>query len=1099
MPNKHSDLVIKLFSIGLSLDISCLEQFKYSTSEPYNERKEGFKITYRRIFLALVSLGYIIENYSVRRLCFSAAKTCEEETQYCTEILHHLPECNTDDIDDHLSATLLGIRYQLEIFQRDIRINNILPRNFDKSSNAIYDTLEYFHHCAPMSSELRPLEYPGVEKYLKKQAFEDTDHISQVSDLDKCLQDYDVYNTALSSCFKKLGTFFKPAHLPLFNKPIPTNDEIRNKCKDILKTSNDFKLHDFNLYAEMFSIKLKSLFVDAKQPPIIKSEHNASNLYFDFRVGKKEDSCDEYDFDIDSMYQQGNIPIKMLYEKGLGSYDIENVLLYAIMEKKKQFTVGEFEFFNRNHNVEANDDQNQVYAGLLYFLNKSPPEYARLMRLTSTLMRFRNIMEYALDTYIMDATPGKFKYKQKHKIAKVKPSEVDADANSNQSREISTEVRDAINTEQLTLPEANKKHITVLLNNKVIKEKLPPAITLNGNETFNVAKNILNIFYKLKCELSNFVGRDVFLDLSKVSDASSANLISCLHPEESKLVIKTCRTRNGRLDPREKFVEVALPLLVNGKLTIVTEIRDEFEYDEFLEHPSFKTTVSYRFNGTLIVESLSHNVKFDLDCSVDNVVSKIKVIFQGVKSSKLRKKSAQKVDNSSSKPTQNGLQLSIATTVAALPFHQQTSNNPDTISRKISSEQQKKTVHSTISQLHSSSSYLLEFGAIMTAAYNQAQTHQITNALLSSSQYSSPTNDILQVPSEQLQHTASCTNGASYHNREEEFAHQPIHPISADSRDFSSKIALQKPKIENIKLERVSKKLSFGNPCVAVEEENTNGFMSAQVNNQLENIDFEDAMLLKSAVIPKKNNIQIPEVQSAHAKQLLLIPPPPLHYPSSELPISDIPKIAPIVFKCEQLAPPQSTKEKEPEKIITSVDAVVARTKVEVESEASSPTATHKLTSNVIMKKTSLHEINGNKSEQKSLSVKKTKIETIIDLTDDNSTDLIRKFETKNQRSFEESEILDIQFVSCESQSTDLITLIPPISTTVVQPKRRIINMKGRKIRAAKRSFSPGNKVRECKVHLIDIFRNFGQRPLKKNTRIKLYPRIAMANYVSFI
>jgi hypothetical protein len=83
-------LAMKLISIGLSHDITYLEDVKYSTSgdtittsQGEISREDEFVIVYHRMYLALVNLAMIMPDYGLQRLCFQAASVCEPITNHC--------------------------------------------------------------------------------------------------------------------------------------------------------------------------------------------------------------------------------------------------------------------------------------------------------------------------------------------------------------------------------------------------------------------------------------------------------------------------------------------------------------------------------------------------------------------------------------------------------------------------------------------------------------------------------------------------------------------------------------------------------------------------------------------------------------------------------------------------------------------------------------------------------------------------------------------------------------------------------------------------------------------------------------------------------
>lgn len=356
MPNKYN-LIIKLISIGISHDFSHLQELKNCVDSTNDVLEKQYQAAYRRIYLALVILGCMIKDYALRRLCFHAASFCENGSTFCQEILRHLPVLETVDQGDDLDDVLLDIRYLLETFQYDIRDRTHLPETFKKYSNDSYEKLDYFNHTAELSKDLKPLEYPGVEKYMKKQLIEEKEHISQTSDLDKCLVEIDDFNNELSNRFKKMRNLYAP----LRKQKLPTDEEINAKIKEIFSKSNDFKETSAgDLFYELSSISFDEILLPSIHWNNLKEKHyelNKDNLLFNFEIPAP---AGFEKVDVNDMYNSGNIDVFKLYHNGYSTYDIENIMLFAIMEKKMKFIAEEFAYLNKNRNVECDEEQNQV-------------------------------------------------------------------------------------------------------------------------------------------------------------------------------------------------------------------------------------------------------------------------------------------------------------------------------------------------------------------------------------------------------------------------------------------------------------------------------------------------------------------------------------------------------------------------------------------------------------------------------------------------------------------------------------------------------------------------------------------------------------------
>jgi hypothetical protein len=671
MPNKQTQLVLKCISIGLSHDLTYLEEIKYSTSgenfltnSGKKSRKEEYVSTYRRMYLALVTLGCIIPNYALRRLCFQSAKVCEPKTDYSSRILEMLPEC--DDSNLELDSLLLDIRYQLTQFQYDIRNDTNLPKIFEKASNLCLDKLDFFNRRVPYGEDFQPLEYPGVEKYLKRQAVEDKEHISKTSDLAKCKEESEAFNVQLGERLKILQHHYYPK-----KDSVELSDaEVKQIIQSVLGDSGDFQIFINQIFYDLDSISLREITSSSNywnELSILHKLKNKPNMYIDYEFRENNNRTI---VDLDSAYLEGCVNVWDLFCNRNCVYDVENIIMSMILNKKMSYQLEEFRNLNKTRNVETDLPQKQIYAGFLYLANRHYPEYARLCRLATSLKRFDNVMEYYLEYYLFDSTPGVFKFKLKYKKNKIITENLENINENNCINNSSSSNNEAIGNEtesvivsdikfepqiSTTLPQceifeqkdAAKERLKKMLNAmpkemnvpqiKVRREKVPPAIVLTDVQTCNTSPDIQKVFRILESEVGALIDKQVKIDTSCMEDASSPHFVHCFSPRNSILSIKKQRCRNGMFDSREVTRNVEFPLSVVGKLIIMHEYRDTIEYDEFLENPFIKSTDQFRIICGVTIEHLSHNIKFELDCLVDNFVSKIKCSLLGGKARLPRK------------------------------------------------------------------------------------------------------------------------------------------------------------------------------------------------------------------------------------------------------------------------------------------------------------------------------------------------------------------------------------------------------------------------------------------------------------------------------
>ena len=1099
--------------------------------------------------MALVTLGCTIKDYALRRLCFQTASFCEHETTSCVDILRHLPVLETVDQGDDLDPILLDIRYLLETFQYDIRDRTKLSTTFVKYSNASFETLEYYSHTVELSNNLKPLEYPGVEKYMKRQAIEEKEHISQTSDLDKCLTEIADFNNELTNRFKKMRNHYTP----LRKQKLPSDDQIDVKVKEILTKSDDFRItKNGDIFYELSCITFEDILspnVHYENLEDKYNELNQANLHFSYEMCNYTANDD---IDINSIYRSGIVQVFNLYDKGYSTYDIENIMLYTIMEKKRKFIAEEFALFNKNRNLEFDEErQNQVHACFLYLSNKPHPEYGRLLRLSSTLRRYNSPLEYNLDFYVFDATPGRYKYRHKNKLIKAKQEMSESLDNGN--GDLSNSIKDnsfeldllnlpitvsEIKTEVPMLPIPPVQPII-----RIKKEKIPPAINLTGVHTFNSSAEIQNIFKILQIEIAALIQKDVFIDISRISDISSPHLIQCFNNEvKSSLPIKIQKIRNGNLNPREIEREIKMPLNVTGKLTIILEFRDEIKYDEYFENPFITSSMHHRIMSNLMIDHLTHNAKCDIDCIVDGFVSKIKCSFQGQKTYRPRKK-VQKPDINPVSTEQFSV-IQTPSTIKTEVIGQSSSNNVPSISNIVMNVNNNINSTPAVDPMLNGMNYVPQQNIQQPYPYPQIGSNQFNVPV--SQQYSTniqtqytpsvcyaQSNDNMSTMSHSsvIQVPPQFTNGIA----QQQFQQQPQQAVLQGQEPFicnsnaapppdhnNSSNALVspnrvKPKVEILKIEDVSdinltgiKKISFSNPCIVVKEEPPNNGcnqnetsvsvvtiekpIKQEIKSEDELVDFEDEIqtTMLQSTVPKKH-IHIPETKSLPNISLPKSPPP-LHYPSNKNEINtQISKEA--VNEPKQMTSPTQF----------NISSQMRPNVIKSPITSPQPEEVDCLKKMKIDFTKNLVDLIDN-GRKKYVDKRKDVAEVVIDLTEDISEPSI----DLSSEMFGD-DIYDDRRLKMAKKSVPAITFIG--CDTVRHTNRTSEDsdefiyktserMKKKKLKRSWSMSQSEENIRKCKVLLVDVMKDMDKSFLKKDTPIRLQkvpsaPSIEVKNHHS--
>lgn len=679
MPNRHDSLIVKLISIGISHDLTNLEQIKYTKDNATLKwTEEDFVAVYRKMFVALATLGFFIKEYSLRRLCIQAASVCEPSTKFCCDILEVLPECDPvmpDEMKPEMKVALEQLREQLETFQSAIKMKVELPKTWEKASILCYEKLDFHHRRTLLSDDLKPLEYPGVERYLKRAKVEDAEEAKPVDEkplnATTILEESDSFAVMISSRFKQIKNPFK---VESDLKP-PTPSEVSAVITNLLRNSQDFEIGEngevfMNLSTEGSVSGAKDCHTRWSLINTEQQNLNKPNLFFDFNMDETDEKCD-----VSSMYQNGTVRVLDLCRNGCSVFDIENVMLYAITEKKMLYM--QQEFVELNKNPVGDGEQSFAHAAFEYLSSKHQPEHSRLSKLSHPAYTSTSMLEYCIETYNFDLLPRRNYQKKKNLDASMKEeSEFNGDEQMDTTVEMSKDSPMEL-PEELTangqevvtkkLPQKSPKvpknmPPKVSITKKEVqprpkKEAQPRAkkevqprqkkeaqprlkkevqpklkkenVVVAKDETFHVSEHIMAVLLLMENGFSHAVGSKVSLDIKSLNDETSMHKVELTNSSTSTMTVKILKRRNSQACPMTMH-QISLPARVHGVITAYVEVTDKIEYDKSNDNPFIKSSAEVKFTGMISFDHSSHNIKdMDLMCTVNGVGSKFRFSMKG--------------------------------------------------------------------------------------------------------------------------------------------------------------------------------------------------------------------------------------------------------------------------------------------------------------------------------------------------------------------------------------------------------------------------------------------------------------------------------------
>ncbi|CRK96013.1 CLUMA_CG009453, isoform A [Clunio marinus] len=635
MPGIHDILIIELFSIGLSHDLSYLEEIKYNNIKDTNYLNQEFICTNKRMFMALTTLGSIVKDYNLQRLCFQAASVCESETKFSKTILELLPENvrlvppKVENKNEEMERTLMNLKEQLETFQCAIKTDFNIANSWEKSSLLCYENLDFLNHRIRLSEDLKPLVYAGVERYMKRPRLESSEETDGEVDkkksleVEKILTENQFFTNKISERFKSIKYLNNDSE----NQSVLLPSEVK---AFIIKTFSQCSDFDIDKSGEIFMKLLSDVSLENLRNYRLhwftinenQQKLNEKNLFFDFDMTPKlNETCD-----VMKMYQSGNVRVYDLCNDNCNIFDIENVMFYAIMEKKSLYIPSEFVLFNRNESYKTTKCQTQAAFNFLMF--KQNPEGRRLSRIVNTAYKSSGMFEFCLETYLFDCESGRYKYVRRNEN-EISTGDVETFSSQNEA------------VEHLKKPQSSSKP----------KGGYP---TITTTDTSHGSDDFINVFLLLQNELSNIAGEKIKLDINFFCDESSQHKIDFTQCTSTTLPITINKVRNTLKVPSIR-IEKEIPATIHGSVVVHQVFRDNIVYDENNDNPKLVITSETTLSGTIVLNYMSHNLKnLEIKCDVNGVKSQIKCSLRsGMRGMKTSSASKALADDSMKDPTTN--------------------------------------------------------------------------------------------------------------------------------------------------------------------------------------------------------------------------------------------------------------------------------------------------------------------------------------------------------------------------------------------------------------------------------------------------------------
>lgn len=640
MPNLHKELVLKLYVIGLSIDLTYLEKVKYGV----DSNRDEFLIVHKRLYLVLIVLGYIIEDLPLRRLCVEAASVCEFTTNNSISIFEQLPLTCSNNVK--CSADKLKIyndlRSLLGNFKSAIKINKKLIEFYDRSSVKSYENLEYLNNTRVINTELKSIIYPGIERGTKNnpkaQENVHNDPPPPPPDFHRVRQDNENFLKDISQRFKLLYDPFETLQESnLLISPRVSLFEIKQVFINQLNNCIDFHIKPNDLFFVMSSITVEQIMNyhhHLNDQITLLMHQNAETLYFDFNDKKSDVHYEPTKCDLAAAYNEGVINVWNLSYDTNNIFDIENIMFYAINLKKVHCTLLEFPQINRNCSIPKSLQLRNTF---LYMVFRGYPGYSRVAGFKTIINCAFSFLDVLNELFDFDIE--KFKSSRKKNVITESQEIQDLSAiecsNINESvTETSMEIN--ITQEKLEVkkkaPNSNRKEAqsnvidsttTYIQNLEIVKPNLiipvkkvptPRSHIVRSKllPTFDCTDDIEKLLLLLENELSMTTNTKVVLEMLKKPILPIMIKGDKNYLKHSQITITMVKNRGSIKDGRttvlkeDKPFNLRLPIKINGSVNILINVVDSIVYSNILrDDPKIDTKMDIEIFGQLSIDHLT--------------------------------------------------------------------------------------------------------------------------------------------------------------------------------------------------------------------------------------------------------------------------------------------------------------------------------------------------------------------------------------------------------------------------------------------------------------------------------------------------------------
>jgi len=432
-----------------------------------------------------------------------------------------------------------------------------------------------------------------------------------------------------------------------------------------LSKSNDFNItEDAQIFSLLPSITWQEMhryYEYSNELIAQRDDESLPNLQFDTSssVEEKDEPCD-----LSAIFRSGIVPVVHLSAKGYNIYDIETIMIYTILHKKKKYTRQEFVGFNKNHLGDLLDPMdNQVKHAFQYMVCRAQPETRKVQRLIYTPMWSESMLAYNVENYTFHASlaTGRYRFASKapSRYSRKTDEDIDHDSSSEQPVTIDQELDSPLEVvEELKKPAQREKPVRPVREKATaLKEESAKLTTVKGRRErqsaasltmeppFEASEDLLAVFLLLENDLSILAGQEVKLDLSQLQNPN-AQTVKLTRPNQTSMIsLKLQKRRNNKIVPPTSR-SLVIPAKASGSVIINVDYIDEVVHDENNDNPQLRITYAAKIIGQLTIELASHNVKMEIGATIHSTTSKLKCTL---KATPTRKSQAKVKDSSDQK------------------------------------------------------------------------------------------------------------------------------------------------------------------------------------------------------------------------------------------------------------------------------------------------------------------------------------------------------------------------------------------------------------------------------------------------------------------